>query len=159
MKITKLGHCCMIIEEGGVRVLTDPGDYSEAQNTATGIDLVLITHEHGDHCHVLSLKTVLANNPTAKVYTNSAVGKLLEQEDVAYELLEHGDSAAGEVVTIQAFGTEHREMYPGVKNVPNTGYLIANKFFPKGFLSAELPSDSGLLPDICRRFYFGKTSG
>ncbi|MBI2052837.1 MAG: MBL fold metallo-hydrolase, partial [Candidatus Ryanbacteria bacterium] len=28
MKITKFGHCCLLIKENGVRILTDPGTYS-----------------------------------------------------------------------------------------------------------------------------------
>jgi len=28
MKITKLGHCCLLIETKGKRVLTDPGSYT-----------------------------------------------------------------------------------------------------------------------------------
>src|SRR3990167_6726087 len=77
MKIKKIGHCCLIIEEAGLRVMTDPGIYSTEQNNAKNIDVVLITHEHGDHLHMESLKTVLANNPKAKVITNNAVGKIL----------------------------------------------------------------------------------
>lgn len=34
MKITKLGHCCLLIEIRGTRFLTDPGSYTTSQNTA-----------------------------------------------------------------------------------------------------------------------------
>lgn len=49
MKITKFGHCCLLIEENGVRILTDPGTYSTQQSEVKNIDFVLITHEHADH--------------------------------------------------------------------------------------------------------------
>ena len=62
MKITKLGHCCLIVKEGNITILTDPGSYTTDQNTVKGIDIVLITHEHGDHFHVESLKAILKNN-------------------------------------------------------------------------------------------------
>ena len=32
MKITKLGHCCLVIEEKGLKILTDPGSYTDTQN-------------------------------------------------------------------------------------------------------------------------------
>ena len=46
----------MLIELDGLTVLTDPGAFSQEQNQIRGIDVVLITHEHGDHLHVESLK-------------------------------------------------------------------------------------------------------
>ncbi len=90
MKITKLGHCCLIIEDQGKRILTDPGTYSTLQNEVKNIDIVLITHEHADHYHLDSLKIVLQNNPNAKIITNSTVGALLEKEGISYSILEHG---------------------------------------------------------------------
>lgn len=67
MRITKLGHCCLVIDvstklntgETGVRIMTDPGAYSTLQNDARNIDYIFITHEHQDHFHLESLKTVL----------------------------------------------------------------------------------------------------
>src|SRR6185312_9669397 len=78
MKIKKIGHCCLVIETKGVRIMTDPGMFSTAQNEEKNIDIVAITHEHGDHFHIESLKAIIANNPAVTVITNSAVGKLLD---------------------------------------------------------------------------------
>ena len=62
MKITKFGHCCLSVEERGVRILVDPGNYTSGQNEAKGIHIVLITHhEHRDHLDMESLKRVLKN--------------------------------------------------------------------------------------------------
>ncbi len=46
MNITKIGHCCLLIKEQGLTILTDPGTWTTDQNNLTGIDVVLITHEH-----------------------------------------------------------------------------------------------------------------
>ena len=59
MKITKFGHCCLLIETKGKRVLTDPGSYTvEAHSKITDIDYLLFTHEHQDHYHLESLKVL-----------------------------------------------------------------------------------------------------
>lgn len=132
MKITKLGHCCLVVEEKGLRILTDPGNYSIAQNDVKDIDIVLITHEHTDHLHVDSLKTVMKNNPKAKVITNSAVGKILEKEKIKYEIVEHLNKITINGVLIEGFGQEHADIYKTISPVMNTGYFISNKLFYPG---------------------------
>lgn len=148
MKITKYGHCCLLIEEGGSRVLTDPGSYSEGFEAVRNLDLVLITHEHGDHFHLESLKAVLAANPQAKVITNSAVGSLMAKEAMAFEVLEHGQSRKDKNILIEGFGAEHAVIYPTIPNVMNTGYFIGNKLFYPGdaFTNPEKPIDILALP-------------
>ncbi len=78
MQITKIGHCCLLIKTETATILTDPGGFTTGQNELTGIDIVLITHEHGDHIHIDSLFSILKNNPEAVVVTNTGVGKHLE---------------------------------------------------------------------------------
>lgn len=132
MQITKFGHCCLLVEEQGVRILIDPGNLSNAQNDVLNIDIVLITHEHADHYHIDSLRIILKNNPYVKVITNHAVGKLLEKEGIAYRVLEHGGQCDGDGVTIEGYGERHEEIYKEFGLVQNTGYMIAGKFFYPG---------------------------
>jgi len=132
MKITKLGHCCLVIEESGLRILTDPGSWTTAQNEVKNIDIVLITHEHPDHLHIESVVKILANNPQAKIITVNAVGKLLEKENIEYHVVGHHDSAEEKGVLIEGFGERHADIYPGIPVVENTGYRIAEKFWYPG---------------------------
>lgn len=148
MKITKYGHCCLLIEEKGLRILTDPSPFSAGQEAARNLDLILITHEHGDHFHVDSLKAILANNPQAKVVTNHAVGIFLKEASLAFELLEHGQSRQDKEVVIEGIGTEHAVIYQTLPVVVNTGYFIGGKFFYPGdaFTNPERPVDILALP-------------
>lgn len=132
MTITKLGHCCLVIREKGLTVLTDPGGYTTAQNDVLGVNVVLITHEHGDHLHIESLKTVLKNNSSAKVITNNGVAKMLEKEGIAYELLVHGQNTTVGEILIEGFGEKHAEIYSTITPIDVTGYFIANRFFYPG---------------------------
>jgi L-ascorbate metabolism protein UlaG (beta-lactamase superfamily) len=139
MNIRKIGHCCLRIEVDGVVILTDPGNYSDGQNSLTGIDAVLITHEHADHFHLESLNEVLRNNPEAQVVTNASVGKLLAEEGRAYTLCEGRDTMRIGDVAIEAHDGKHEEIFEEIGQVQNTGYCIADKLF--------YPGDSFHVPD------------
>lgn len=132
MKITKLGHCCLLIETKGKRILTDPGTFSTSQDSLTGIDFVIITHEHADHFHIDSVKKVLKNNPKAKIITNSAVADLLKKESIAFAIVAHKDTYDLDGVSCMGWGTKHAPIYKTVKPVENTGYIIDDRLFYPG---------------------------
>lgn len=133
MKIRKIGHCCLLIEtDAGKRVLTDPGSFSTGQNEATGVDLIVITHEHADHLHVESLKAVLAGNPAARVVANSAVGAILAAEGIACQILEGEASAEVSGVPLEAHDARHEEIFGEMGQVQNTGFFIAGRLFYPG---------------------------
>lgn len=132
MKITKIGHCCLVIEENGLSIMTDPGGWSTTQSEIKNIDVILITHEHPDHLHIDSLKAVLANNPLATIYTNKAVGRILNEAGIHYQQIKHGDSITIKAIAIEGYGTKHAQIHPSITPVENTGYMIANKLFYPG---------------------------
>lgn len=118
MIITKFGHCCLLIEVDGVRLLTDPGDYNDTP-LVTDIDAVLITHEHQDHCHVESLSIVLAKNPQARVITHTGVGKILDEAGIKWEPITDG---------------EEKEIHP-VRSLLNTSRPVPNSLDEHASLS------------------------
>lgn len=148
MKIKKIGHCCLLIKTDNLTILTDPGAFSSGQNLVTGIDIVLITHEHADHLHIDSLKEVLVNNPKAKILTNSGVGKILEQENIPHEILEGSDNTKIDGLLLEAFDSKHEEIFEEIGQVQNTGYFIDNKLFYPGdsFCNPNKPIDILALP-------------
>lgn len=149
MKITKLGHCCMLVEIDGLRILTDPGGWSGfKQDSLQNIDLIIITHEHSDHLHMDSLQKILVNNPKAKVITNSSVGKLLAEQEIVFEKVEQGQSNSFGGIRLEGYGDVHQEVYGDFGRVQNTGYFIANRFFYPGdaFTNPHRPIDLLALP-------------
>lgn len=153
MKITKYGHCCMYIEVDGARILTDPGNYEYAGMGAEPkifryLDAVIITHEHQDHFHLPSLSVVMANNRAAKVYTTASVQALMAAEGRNAEVLEDGQTIMVKTVPITGVGKEHAEIYGGFNRAPNTGVLIAQRFFYPGdaFTNPGVPVEILALP-------------
>ena len=132
MKITKLGHCCLVIEINGTRFLTDPGAYTTAQNEAKNIDYVVISHEHTDHLHIDSLKNIFKNNVDVQVICNDSVGKILEKENISYTKVSHGDSAKFGGVEVSGYGLTHAPIFREYELVENTGYYFDKKLFYPG---------------------------
>jgi L-ascorbate metabolism protein UlaG (beta-lactamase superfamily) len=130
MKIKKLAQCCLVVEVGGKRIITDPGSFSTEQNEVTGVDAIVITHEHGDHFHAESVQAILKNNPAAVVITNSGVGKKLDELGVPHTIVEgHGKTTVAGVA-IEAFDWKHEEIFEEMGMVQNTGYLIEGLLLP-----------------------------
>ncbi len=133
MNITKLGHCCLLIETNNKRILTDPGIFTvETHQSLTDIDLVLITHEHKDHFHSESLKELLVHNPQATVVTNQSVGNLLTNLGIAFETLEGTESKTIKDILLQAYDGTHEEIFEEYGLVQNTGYFIDDHLFYPG---------------------------
>ena len=158
MKLTKFGHCCFLVDtstslgtsESGARIITDPAGFSTGQNSAKNIDLILITHKDRDHLEINSLKTILQNNPNAKIITNKSVGEILAKENIPYTILEQGQSATEKGVLIEGFGEKHAMMHPSIPQWQNTGYFIANKLFYPGdaFTNPGKPVEILALPVV-----------
>jgi len=126
----------MVVEIEGVRILTDPGSFTEGSvEQLTSIHAVLITHEHQDHMHIPSIKGVLATNPTALVICNQAVAKIIEEQiaDTVTTVVGDGQHTDVKGVSIEGFGSEHALVYPpNVGLCENTGYLIDERFYFPG---------------------------
>jgi len=148
MKITKFGHCCLLIEEKGIRIIIDPGNYSTQQNNLKNIDIVIITHNHQDHFLMDSMKAILKNNPKVKIITNESIGMLLEKENIACSIVENGESISEKGILIEGFGEKHALIHSSRPSIQNTGYLIANKFFYPGdaFINPQKQIDILALP-------------
>ncbi|MDR3558629.1 MAG: MBL fold metallo-hydrolase [Candidatus Pacebacteria bacterium] len=152
MTITKLGHCCLLLQiaapNGVVKILTDPGMYSSAQNDLTGIDFVLITHEHADHYHIDSVKAIMTNNPNAAIVSNGAVAALLKKEGFASTIVAHGDATDLKGVSLRGWGTKHAVIYKEFGQVENTGYFINGELWYPGdaFTAIDWKADIVALP-------------
>ncbi|MFA6006631.1 MAG: MBL fold metallo-hydrolase [Candidatus Paceibacterota bacterium] len=140
MKITKFGHSCLLVEEEGVRLLFDPGNYSTIPENLANIDAIIITHEHQDHYTPEILKKILDTNKDAQVITNSGVGAQLDKAGIAYQIIEDGQGIKIGTVEIEGTGTQHALIYPTLPRTANTGYLVAGKFFHPGDSFETIPA-------------------
>ncbi len=149
MKITKYGHCCLLVEEGGLRILTDPGAFTAEKNERlTDLDIVLFTHEHADHYHLESLKKILANNPQAKVICNPSVSVLLGEAGIAHLILGDKEATSEQGVSIEGYGSQHAVIHSSIPRNENTGYRIGGRLWYPGdaFTPVDFPVEILALP-------------
>lgn len=133
MKITKLGHCCLLLETKSKRILTDPGMFTaEAHGKLEDIDYILITHEHEDHFHIESIKALLIKNPQAKIYSNNSVSALLAAEQIEHDQVNHKDSIMLGDISLVGLGEKHAQMHSSIPQSDNLGYFIGEKLWYPG---------------------------
>lgn len=138
MTITKIGHCCLVIDLGTVVVLTDPGLFTAEASLPARVDVVVISHEHSDHVHVPTVVALRGRFPGLPIVTNSAVARLLTDAGIPNLTVLEGTAAttvAG--VYFEAFDATHAEIFESVGQVQNTGYFISERLFYPGDAYAE----------------------
>lgn len=124
MRITKIGHSCLLLEDGTTRILTDPGKYSFLNGEARmpenleGLNAILVTHEHGDHADPEAIKTILGKNKVP-VKSNAGVKTALQKSGIEVELFESGTEKIGSI-EVEAIPAAHEKLFFGEPQ--NTAY-------------------------------------
>ena len=133
MTITKIGHSCLLIKEGDLTILTDPGIYTkDTMGGVSGLDVILITDEHPDHFDIASIEMLLKNNPGAKIFTQRSVHKLLAEKNIPSDFLLDKQKTTIKDVLIEGRGEKHAVLHSSVPRSDNTGYIIAGRLFHPG---------------------------
>ncbi|UCC92046.1 MAG: MBL fold metallo-hydrolase [Candidatus Aenigmatarchaeota archaeon] len=108
MKITWLGHATFRIETSGKTIYIDPYVLPQGSPLA---DIILITHDHYDHCDSSKVNEIRTEN-TQIVTTEKAAGKL-----------------SGEIKTVRAGDSLEIE---GIRILAVDAYNVGKPFHPKG---------------------------
>ena len=123
MELTKYTHSCVVLDDGGRRLLIDPGIWTEPAALAA-VTAVLVTHDHFDHLDVDLLLAAGRADSGFVVFAPAAVVAQLAGLAGAAVVVEAGQhfTAAGFAVT--AVGGAHAEIYDGAPGTSNLGYVI-----------------------------------
>jgi L-ascorbate metabolism protein UlaG (beta-lactamase superfamily) len=137
MKLTHLGHACLLAETDGARMLFDPGVLS-AFDDIRDLDAVLVTHQHADHLDPARLGPLLTANPGARLWvdedTVTAVPGL-----PGHTVARPGDCLRIGGTTIAVVGGTHAAVYGDVPGCTNAAYLVDDGAFLH-------PGDSFVIP-------------
>jgi L-ascorbate metabolism protein UlaG (beta-lactamase superfamily) len=132
--LTYIGHATVLVEQGGVRLLTDPLLRSRiahvvrrvpvpAADALRHLDAILISHAHADHLDVLSVRRLAHAGPViappgcARTLARAGVRDVIE--------LEPGERCAIGPVAVEAVPARHDgRRHPMAARAPALGYLL-----------------------------------
>jgi L-ascorbate metabolism protein UlaG (beta-lactamase superfamily) len=149
MRITHLGHACLLVEIADARVLLDPGTFSPAAGDQRDLDAVLVTHQHPDHLDVDRLPDLLAANPGVQLLADPESANLLHGKGIGAQAVAGGDTATVKAVTVTGVGEMHALIHDEVPRIHNTGMRVSadgepTLFHPGDALDGE-PGDVDVL--------------
>ncbi|GAA4723034.1 MBL fold metallo-hydrolase [Pedococcus ginsenosidimutans] len=149
MRITHLGHACLLVEIGDARILLDPGTFSPSAADQRDLDAVLVTHQHADHFDVDRLPELLSANPGAQLLVDPESAQLLRGKGIEAQAVAGGDTFSVGGVTVTGVGEMHALIHDEIPRIHNTGMRLSADgeptfFHPGDALDAE-PGDVDVL--------------
>lgn len=141
MRITHLGHACLLVEIADRRILIDPGAFAGDFLGVRDLDAILITHQHPDHLDRVRLPELVRANGEVPIWCDPQSVAVLKE--LGIEARAHDGSAVslGEV-TIQPVGEMHALIHEDIPRIANVGVRLSAEgeptfFHPGDALDAE----------------------
>jgi L-ascorbate metabolism protein UlaG (beta-lactamase superfamily) len=140
VQVTHFGHSCVLLDTGAARLLVDPGTFSRGFEDLTGLDAVLVTHQHPDHLDAERLPALLRANPGARLFVDGGTAGQLGS-DVDHETVGPGASLAVGGARVDVLGGQHAVIHPDIPVIPNNAYLVDGTHLHPGDSLTVVPAE------------------
>jgi len=124
MRVTHLGHACLLVESADRRLLIDPGNFSAGFEGLTGLDAIIVTHNHPDHFDPERAPQLVRANPGTPVHTDLLTAEALRAEGLAAVPTRAGELFAIGDVTVEPVGELHAFNHAAMPRIPNVGVVL-----------------------------------
>lgn len=133
MRVTKYIHSCILLEEGGEKLLFDPGKFSFIEGRVKpeqfrDVNWIVFTHGHPDHLEPNVVKQIVELSG-AIVISNSEVAAMLRADGIAVSVLEDGDKTFGAFL-LHAMPAKHQPIL--ADTLPQNTAFVVNQTLLNG---------------------------
>lgn len=128
MKLTKLGHSCVLVQTDDRTALFDPGVWADRNliDTIEHVDRIVYTHEHADHFDIEILKSLIHKFPEVHVICNKRIESLICEAGIDVTIRQESNCCV-------PFLSPHEELpVPGAAAPAETGYHFKGIFSHPG---------------------------
>ncbi len=142
MRLTHLGHACLLVEVADTRLLIDPGTWSPRAFEQRDLSAVFITHQHPDHVDRERLPELLRANADAALFSDPSTAQQLREAGLDAEAFEDDDEVTVGGARVEAAGRDHALIHEDIPRISNTGLRVSAEgeptlFHPGDALDAE----------------------
>ncbi|GGR23418.1 MBL fold metallo-hydrolase [Agromyces mediolanus] len=130
MRLTKLEHAALVLEDSGDRLFIDPGKFTTPITEAQGTLAVVITHEHDDHWTPAQLDRILEQSPDARIF--GPAGVAAAASGYAVETVRAGEERELGPFRLRFFGGRHAVIHPAIPVIDNLGVLVNDALYYGG---------------------------
>ncbi|KQX07264.1 MULTISPECIES: MBL fold metallo-hydrolase [unclassified Leifsonia] len=130
MRLTKLEHAALVLDQNGDRLFIDPGSFTTAITESSGTVAIVITHEHPDHWTPEQLKRIVDANPAVRIF--GPAGVVAAATDFTVEPVAAGDTVEVGAFTLRFFGAKHAVIHPSIPVIDNVGVLVNDALYYAG---------------------------
>lgn len=140
MHIAHLGHSCILVELHGTKILFDPGMFSHGFEGITGLDAIIVTHQHPDHIDSTRIAALTEANPGARLLSDPQTAV---QQGGRWEAVRAGQVLTIGDVQITGGGGRHAVIHPEIPVIDNTVFQLGTPEDPSQLVH---PGDSLWVP-------------
>jgi L-ascorbate metabolism protein UlaG (beta-lactamase superfamily) len=124
MRLTHLGHSCLLVEAADRRILIDPGTFSAGFEDLRDLDAILVTHNHPDHFDAERAPALIRANPQAAVHVDSLTAEKIAGEGLAVTPTRQGEDFEVGDLRVSPVGEQHAFNHARMPQIPNIGYVV-----------------------------------
>lgn len=137
MKVTKLTHACLLIEEDTKHLLVDPGIFTKDLPEIKNLSAVIITHTHPDHIDEKVLEEIQKINPSTPIYAPGQV--LASYPSIKFQEIRENQTINVDSFSIDCILTDHAIVHPDMPIFQNLAVIINDNLYYPGD-SFHIPS-------------------
>lgn len=143
MRITKLEHAAVLIENAGETLVIDPGKFTRPIEADASTVAVVITHLHDDHWTPAQVEHIRSANPAVALFGPAGVVRAAAEAGIPVQQVSAGETIKVGGFELRFFGGTHALIHRSIPLIDNVGVLVNGRFYHGGD-SFDAPEDTAI---------------